>query len=423
MKLFIHAILPIAMLAIFCSQPAHAQSLEEGEWRVMIFTPGGEVATAVYEVERIGGSTRATIKWRDGETPAMGLKVDGDLMTFAWDPGFYMECRLKRDAGRQFKGACRDGSEHLGPAVFSPPGVDVTVDDIDIDKAFEIWNVSKEEYVKERYPQPNKTKAPDVAEPEELPSRMVEIDGRRLNLVELGSGDVTVVLESGVGDDHQIWRNVQESLAEQARVVSYDRAGLGRSKPSTHASSPSAAAEELHDLLEAAGYAPPYVLVGHQAGAFTARAYQEIYPGEVHGLVLVDPSHVDEDEHYKTIDAGAWDEYVSRKGTFFSAISKAAAHEFDAYIDALQSNAVGTEASSRGDVPVIVLSGQGTLEKPRWIGERPDGLAAKKALHASLAEELSGELIISSRSAGYIHLEDPDVVVNAVKKILDTIQE
>jgi len=45
----------------------------------------------------------------------------------------------------------------------------------------------------------------------------------------------------------------------------------------------------LHTLLSRANVSPPYVLVGHSLGGVYVRYYAHRYPGEVAGMVLVDP--------------------------------------------------------------------------------------------------------------------------------------
>jgi pimeloyl-ACP methyl ester carboxylesterase len=52
-------------------------------------------------------------------------------------------------------------------------------------------------------------------------------------------------------------------------------------------------AYELHTLLKAAGVKGPYVLVGHSLGGLLTRVYAAEYPAEVAGIVLVDSTHED----------------------------------------------------------------------------------------------------------------------------------
>lgn len=127
----------------------------------------------------------------------------------------------------------------------------------------------------------------------ELAATMAPVEGSQMAFYPSGSGPVTVVLEAGFGGDHTSWRAVQPLLAGKARVVSYDRLGHGKSSPSARPRSAKVAAEQLHDGLARAGFAPPYLLVGHSFGGAIARIFADRWPAEVHGLVLVDPSHED----------------------------------------------------------------------------------------------------------------------------------
>jgi pimeloyl-ACP methyl ester carboxylesterase len=46
-------------------------------------------------------------------------------------------------------------------------------------------------------------------------------------------------------------------------------------------------------LLVNAGVSPPYVLVGHALGGLHIRVYQNLYPSDVAGMVLVHSEHPD----------------------------------------------------------------------------------------------------------------------------------
>lgn len=123
------------------------------------------------------------------------------------------------------------------------------------------------------------------------PGRMVDVGGFRLHLIEAGtarSGVPTVILEAGLMSTVMSWTELQHRLAEKYRVVSYDRAGLGWSDLGPMPRTADRITEELHTLLERAGIAPPYVLVGHSFGGLMAPNFAARYPKEVAGLVLID---------------------------------------------------------------------------------------------------------------------------------------
>ena len=123
------------------------------------------------------------------------------------------------------------------------------------------------------------------------PGRMVDVGGFRLHVLEAGAGRAgvpTVILEAGLMSTVMSWTALQRRLAEKYRVVSYDRAGLGWSDLGPMPRTADRIAEELHALLERAGIAPPYVVVGHSFGGLLAPNFAAHYPEEVRGVVLVD---------------------------------------------------------------------------------------------------------------------------------------
>ena len=110
--------------------------------------------------------------------------------------------------------------------------------------------------------------------------RMVEVGrGRRVYVHEMApeNGDgrelPVVVFESGIGNSCQNWLHIQRRMAEYARTVSYDRAGLGWSDASEGTRTPTNLARELRETLKAAGVDGPYVVVAHSFGGTVARRF------------------------------------------------------------------------------------------------------------------------------------------------------
>lgn len=128
-------------------------------------------------------------------------------------------------------------------------------------------------------------------------ARLVDIGGdRRLNLFCQGHGPV-VLMETGFSDTTMTWRKVQGQIATFATACSYDRAGLGFSDAADHPSDLVSNAADLERLIKAAGLGKP-VLVGHSLGGLYVGYYARTHPGQVAGLVLVDPSIFGQREIY-----------------------------------------------------------------------------------------------------------------------------
>jgi len=125
------------------------------------------------------------------------------------------------------------------------------------------------------------------------PGKLVDIGGYKLHVNCTGKGEPTVLLIAGSGDFSFDWELVQPDIARFTKVCSYDRAGLAWSDPGPTPRTMRQDAHELHLLLSAARVKAPYVLVGHSLGGLIARVYAEEFPGEVAGMLLVDSTHED----------------------------------------------------------------------------------------------------------------------------------
>jgi pimeloyl-ACP methyl ester carboxylesterase len=137
----------------------------------------------------------------------------------------------------------------------------------------------------------------------------VEVEpGRRLNLVCLGQGAPTVILESGLGGDSLAWRPVQARLAAFTRTCAYDRAGYGLSDAARRPSDADNIVADLALLLDRAPIDGPVVLVGHSLGGLYATHFTNLHPERVAGLVLMDPAQPGDGRAYGAM----WDR--GRKG-------------------------------------------------------------------------------------------------------------
>jgi pimeloyl-ACP methyl ester carboxylesterase len=126
------------------------------------------------------------------------------------------------------------------------------------------------------------------------PGSLVDVNGYKMHLYCVGDGSPAVILESGLNDSWLSWFKVQPSVAEFTRVCSYDRASVGWSDARPEPPDSRNIALHLHSLLQNAGTKPPYILVGHSIGGIHVRVYQNMYPSDVVGMVLVDSSHPDQ---------------------------------------------------------------------------------------------------------------------------------
>ncbi len=123
---------------------------------------------------------------------------------------------------------------------------------------------------------------------------LIDIGGWHLHLNGQGASNTntaTVIFENGIRGFSFDWFFVQSEVASFAKAYSYDRAGSAWSDLGPRPHTMQQSVYNLHTLLEKAQVKPPYIFVGASHGGLLARLFAQAYPGEVLGMVLVDAGY------------------------------------------------------------------------------------------------------------------------------------
>jgi pimeloyl-ACP methyl ester carboxylesterase len=118
---------------------------------------------------------------------------------------------------------------------------------------------------------------------------LLDIGGNQIWVNKQGAGALTVVFDSGFGNDSGVWSQIAPRIrAAGVQTLVYDRAGMGNSTINTAA--PYSIDNDVHILrtvLTMCGVNRPIVAVGHSyGGALTLLAASE--DERIKGLVLID---------------------------------------------------------------------------------------------------------------------------------------
>lgn len=208
------------------------------------------------------------------------------------------------------------------------------------------------------------------------------------------------------------WGRVPSEIAEFAQVATYDRAGLGRSDPGPTPRTSRQIVQELQALLTNAGVPGPYVLVGHSFGGLNVQLYASQHPEEVTGLVLIDSSHAEQ------IDRIAALLTLENREAF---LEKKRCGNYEK-VDLLESSAQVRAAGPPPTVPYVVLTA-GNCDCP--VDLPIDQLEQfRLELQADLARRIpNGQHIIVEESGHFIHCDQPDVVVDAIHRVVDDARQ
>ncbi|BBI36550.1 alpha/beta fold hydrolase [Cohnella abietis] len=120
--------------------------------------------------------------------------------------------------------------------------------------------------------------------------KLYDIEGKKMHLYTGGQGDVTVVLASGWGtaNPYVDFSPLYDKLAPHVKFAVYDRFGYGYSDTTDKKRDIDTITNEIHEVLQAAGQKPPYVLVSHSLGSLEVLRFAQKYPDEVQGIVTID---------------------------------------------------------------------------------------------------------------------------------------
>ncbi len=296
--------------------------------------------------------------------------------------------------------------------------------------------------------------------------KLVDVGGYRLHISVSGEGEPTVILDTGLGHTSQIWGLVQSEVASFTRVCSYDRAGYGWSDPRSSPRTSIQIVEELHKLLKNAGLPGPYVLVGHSFGGLNMYLYALRYPNEVAGLVLVDAVSYDT----LTLSMSELQQFAAVNRIRFHALSFAnrlglfrlfaRVRGMDAVMDFIKHLPIDSQQATLSSfmrktfaaaasesthmeesvrfvhalhiayptpltIPLAVVT-HGTPDMFTRHLSAQDALQAEERwqrLQTELAKSSTqGTLIVAQQSGHKIHIEEPEVVVNAIQKVVQAIQ-
>ena len=263
------------------------------------------------------------------------------------------------------------------------------------------------------------------------PGRLIDIGGYRLHLWCTGDGAPAVILDTGLGGSSADWGFVQPDVARFTRVCSYDRAGMGYSDAGPSPRTARRIANELAELLARSGIAGPVVLVGASIAGFDVRVFASDHPDGAAGLVLVDGSH--EDDAHEVPRMARFIPLLSTLGVFrllgvsFGLPVESLAPSVRQFARATSFRAAGYQAaadeiihiresasevsSSRRTLPIPVLvitGGRGADEN--WRRLQRD--------QASLSDR--GCLIVAQESGHVVAIDQPEVVVDAIRTVVET---
>ena len=121
---------------------------------------------------------------------------------------------------------------------------------------------------------------------------LINVGNHNLHFKIIYGNGTPILFESGNGDDGSAWVNILKPIHDStgATLITYDRAGLGKSEIDTTNISFEQEIENLNEALKKLGFKDNYFLVAHSFGGMYASGFAQKNKGKINGAVFIDVS-------------------------------------------------------------------------------------------------------------------------------------
>jgi pimeloyl-ACP methyl ester carboxylesterase len=263
---------------------------------------------------------------------------------------------------------------------------------------------------------------PEISTPKT--ENMIDVGGRKLHCCVYGKGSPTVVLVSGFEAPQAYWNSVIPDLAAKTTVLTFDRAGIGKSEIGDLPAHGEQSAKDLQVLLDKSAVPRPYILVGHSYGGSVVRLFASMYPDNMGGLILEDTQHEDVLKELRKI----------LKGKDLEAFEQLMVDRFSApenpKTEADYRNITREQVSKSKPLPlipfvVLVSPDRAKAMGPMFSDEAIEEMAkSDRALNNKLAALIPGGRQIIVEGAGHnIHVDKPEALIAPVVEMIKEVRE
>lgn len=247
---------------------------------------------------------------------------------------------------------------------------------------------------------------------------LVQVGHHHLHFHIIKGNDQPILFESGNGDDGQVWKDLLPAIydATGATLITYDRAGLGKSDIDTLKISLQQEIKDLHEALKKLGFKKDYFLVAHSFGGMYASAFANENKGKIKGAVFIEVS----------TPCQLTDEYTTRVKHTISAENWAMLKErrIGLYYVLQQFPEIAAYMSTRylsEAIPLTVIAAEHYKPTPQ-IGETEADMRHWQTCLAELGNLPNHTYVVTKDTEHKICKKDPDTIIAEVTKLYHQTQ-
>ncbi|MGM0446106.1 MAG: alpha/beta fold hydrolase [Bacillota bacterium] len=225
----------------------------------------------------------------------------------------------------------------------------------------------------------------------------------------------TVIFEAGLADNSKTFKNIQSEISKCFSTLSYDRAGLGKSKGDIKTRSGLELVSDFNMLLKKAPVGPPYILVSHSFGTLISRLFASIYPNQIVGMLLIDPSPENKEKYFNKILQNE----LKEKMTNYFNNPKLNGEK----IDKVKTYKEVKKHNKEFDFPLTIISrGLPNCYGENWPEQKM--LEIEQSLQVEIKNIAKDNRMITAEKSGhFIHIDQPELVIEEIKNLIEKIKQ
>lgn len=271
---------------------------------------------------------------------------------------------------------------------------------------------------------------------------LISINGFKVETITYGmennrKGKPVIVFENGRGTDFEYWLPIIKEVSKGNATFAYNRPRIGGSEDDKQLPTIDHIAGNLRQSLLEKGLNPPYILVGHSWGAAYIRRFASLYPGEIAGLIFVDPHDFVKNEGggrlpYREMGLtesqidSLYKEYDKSADVYMAQGPKFVVEEMKAQREFGKNGIALCNQTPLPDVPVHFIMAGGYPLNPETTPSLYDrekmfrvNNNIKIKSWIKLINPLKyGKFIYCSKSGHFIPKDDPDIIISSIKLVL-----
>ncbi|MEL6256806.1 MAG: alpha/beta hydrolase [Bacteroidota bacterium] len=274
-------------------------------------------------------------------------------------------------------------------------------------------------------------------------SRFITIDSAKVWVNTQGienrkTGQPVIVFESGRGSAMGNWDRVVKGAVKFAPILTYDRAGVGKSEAVEEMPTIKNVSDRLVRILNQLEIEPPYILVGHSLGGLYVRGFAIHYPEQLAGLVLVDPAdftetHTNKREYYEVLN---WkveridsliNSYITKRKNRKPNTPPGIQREGEYLEEIRQREFEEITEHPLPNIPVHIITG-GRFDLPEKYRSKAFDeeavfrakIQARSARWISVIQSVDKGMFFYSADSGHsVQWEDPELVISSIKLAIE----